>query len=281
MISFSAGREYSTLRTLNENTRERDRSLQSLASGRRAQISPAEQALSTYLLTQAGSMEQALENTQAAENLVQTAQGGLNEVNERVRDIRRLSVASANTGVYGADVQQAFQAQIQSNLQAIQNFASQTQFNGKNLLDGAHTASANAVQFQVGPDAGNTVNATLGDARTSSLGTGVVANKSLADIDLNSANGAAVAIQIADAAQVQVSQQNAGLGALQASTLRPVTRALQHRITATQESNSRLSDTDYGEERMRVLSRNILIQTGISALTHATIDRRRALALLQ
>jgi flagellin len=280
MISLSAGREYATLRNLDESTRQRDRSLQSLASGKRAEISPAEQALSAYLLTQADSLGQALENTQAAENLVQTAQGGLNEVNAQVRDIRRLSVASANTGVYGAEVQQAFQAQIQSSLQSIQNFASQTQFNGQNLLDGTHAAPAATVQFQTGPNAGDTVNTTLGNAQTSSLGTGVVANKSLADIDLNSANGAAEAIQIAEAARVEISQQSARLGALQRNTLRSNGNALQDRISATQEANSRLADTDYGAESTRSVANKILQSAGFSMLGHA-LNRDRVNALLK
>jgi flagellin len=281
MITTSTHREYGALRHLEENSRERDRSLQSLASGKRASISPAEQVLSTYLLTQADGLQQAVENTESAANLTQTAQGALNEVNDRVRDINRLAVAAANTGVLDANAQQALQAQVASNVQAIQNIASQTQFNGQNLLDGAHVSPATAVQFQTGGDAGQTVQATLGDARPSSLGTGVVANRSLADINLTTAAGAADAIEIARAARVQVSQQNAQLGALEANTLQPTVRALQHRINSALESTSRLADTDFGAETVKAISKQILIHTGLSALSQATIDRRRALALLR
>src|SRR5262245_54846254 len=129
MISFSATREVGILRNLEKNSAERDNSLQSLASGKRATISPADQALSAYLLAQAGGLEQAVENTETATNLTRTADAALIEVNERVRDINRLAIAAANTGVYDAPVQQALQAQVAGNLQAIQNIATQTQFN--------------------------------------------------------------------------------------------------------------------------------------------------------
>jgi flagellin len=281
MNSLSTHRDYGALHALETNARARDRSLQSLASGKREALSPAEQALATHLLTQADGLQQAVENTESAANVTQTAQGALSEVNDRVRDINRLAVAAANTGVYDAHVQQALQAQVASNLQSIQNFASQTQFNGQNLLDGSHASPTTAIPFQIGADAGQTVNATLGDARTATLGTGVVANRSLADIDVTSAAGAADAIEIARAARVQVSQQNAQLGALEANTLQPTVRALQHRISAAQESASRLADTDYGAETVKAISRQIIVQSGLAAISQATIDRRRALVLLR
>lgn len=278
---ISGVRENTTLRSIEQNTRTRDTALQSLASGKRKEMTPAEQALSVSLLAQAGSLVQAQENTESASYLLQTAEGALNEVSERVRDIQRLAVAAGNTGVYDAGVQQALQTQVQSNLQAIENIAAQTQFNGKNLLDGSHATPATAVTFQTGAEAGQTHATPLGDVRPSALGTGVAALKSLADIDLTSPSGSSEGMEIARAAQVQVAQQAAHMGAEEASILKPNVRALQHRIMAALESNSRIEDADFGAESMKSLSKQILVNTGIAIMSQATIDRRRVLVLLR
>lgn len=281
MISLSGSQEHAAIHRLEEHTRGRERSLQSLASGKRANLTPVEQVLSAYLMTQVDGMQQATTNSESAADVIRTAQGALQEVNDRVRDIRRLSVAAANTGVYDVGVREAFQSQVQSDLQAIQNFATQTQFNGKNLLDGTYASPAATVQFQVGPDTGQTVHTTLTDARTTSLGSSIVTGKSLADITVTTEAGASEALQLADAARVEISQQSATMGAMEANTLRPVERALQHRILALMQSHSRLADTDYAAESRSYINRQIMIETGIAAVSSAIIDRQRSLVLLR
>jgi flagellin len=92
------------------------------------------------------------------------------------------------------------------------------------LLTEAGNATANLVQvaritagqlqFQVGANAGQTVALSLNNMSITQLGTGVVAGKSLADIDVTKTGGADEALRIIDAAIAQVSKLRGDMGRL-------------------------------------------------------------------
>jgi len=83
------------------------------------------------------------------------------------------------------------------------------------------------LQFQVGGNAGQVVNASLGNIRTANLGTtSVGGGVNLSNVDVTTYAGANNAILVSDEAISQVSQLRANLGAFQKNTLESTVRYL-------------------------------------------------------
>jgi flagellin len=123
-------------------------------------------AISDRMTAQINGLNQAAQNANDGISLAQTADGALSSVSDNLQRIRELAVQSANATNSASDrasLQQEV-AQLQSEINRV---ATQTQFNGTNLLDGTFTAKA----FQVGANAGQTITiASIGSARASDLG---------------------------------------------------------------------------------------------------------------
>jgi flagellin len=90
-------------------------------------------------------MRQAVANSQDGINLIQTAEGGLNETTNILQRIRELAVQGANDTYTQAD-RQKIQEEIEQLKQELTRIASTTQFNGRTLLDGSISVSTATVQ---------------------------------------------------------------------------------------------------------------------------------------
>ncbi len=114
-------------------------SLERLSSGfqiNRGADGPAALVISEKQRAQIAGLDQAIENTEKAVAVVQTAEGALAEINNLLVKVRSLAIDSANTGVNDADALAANQAEIDNALDTINRIANNTQFATKKLLDG-------------------------------------------------------------------------------------------------------------------------------------------------
>ena len=98
---------------------------------------PAALVISEKQRAQIAGLRQAIDNSNKAVSVVQTAEGSLNEINSLLVKVRSLAVDSANTGVNDADALAANQAEIANALETINRIANNTQFGTKKLLDGS------------------------------------------------------------------------------------------------------------------------------------------------
>ncbi len=131
---------------LNRSSNAMNRSLERLSSGlkiNRGGDGPAALVISEEQRAQIAGLNQAIENTEKAVSLVQTAEGALNEINSLLVKVRSLALDSANAGVNDADALAANQAEIDNALSTIDRIANNTQFGTKKLLDGS--AGFNAI----------------------------------------------------------------------------------------------------------------------------------------
>ncbi len=156
-------------RNLNASGQLLGQALERLSSGLRinsAKDDAAGLAIAERLTTQIRGLNQAVRNANDGISLSQTTEGALAEVVNNLQRIRELAVQSAN-GTNSADDRAALDAEVQQRLAEIDRIASQTTFNGLNVLDGT---LGNAT-FQVGPEVGDTITLDLSaSARTNSLG---------------------------------------------------------------------------------------------------------------
>lgn len=120
-------------------------SLQRLSSGLQINSgadNPAGLVISQVQQAQMSGLQAAITNTSNATNVVQTADGGLNEINSLLVQIRGLAVSAANSGANDPNMLAADQAQIANALQTITSIATSTQYGSEQLLNGSNASTA-------------------------------------------------------------------------------------------------------------------------------------------
>lgn len=125
---------------LNRSTNSLNKSIERLSSGfkvNRGADGPAALVISEKQRGQIAGLRTAIDNTEKAVSVVQTAEGALNEINSILVKIRSLALDSANAGVNDEDAFAANQAEIENALDTINRIAENTQFGEKRLLDGS------------------------------------------------------------------------------------------------------------------------------------------------
>ena len=141
--------------------------------------------------------------------------------------------------------------------------------------------TSGSVQFQIGANAGQTVQVSLGNIRSTNLGADVLAGQSLATVDVSTAVGANNAIQIADRAITQISQLRASLGAFQNNTLNSTISYLGVGSENLSASESQIRDTNVAAEVVTLTKNQIIQQAATSVLAQANSQPQQILKLLQ
>lgn len=235
-----------------------------LATGLRinsAADDPAGLAISEQLRAGISGLNATITNTSRAVNLVQTAEGALNEVNTQLSEIRGLVVQAGNSAVLGDTAAGAIQQQITSAIGSINRIAETTEFAGQSLLNGEFQDE----QFAISAN-GDPATLTIPSVAADQLGQGVsTAIASLADIDVTTPEGAADALRVVDAAIDEVSSARTDLGAFQGNVLETASRSLGISRENLIISESTIRDADFADAvRQSVLSR-IGLEAGILA----------------
>ena len=123
-------------------------------------------AIADRFTSQIRGLNQAARNANDGISLAQTAEGSLASIGDNLQRIRELSVQSANATNSASD-RASLQLEVSQLVSEINRVATQTSFNGTNLLDGTFTSKV----FQVGANVGQTISvSSIGSAKTSDLG---------------------------------------------------------------------------------------------------------------
>ena len=203
--------------------------------------------------------------------MVQTAEGGLDEISNMLTRLRELSIQAASDTV--GDTERSFTDMEYQNLkQEIERISQVTEFNGTKLLAG----QGDKLDFQIGVnnddfqdrisyDVANT------NASIDSLG--------ISDITVSNKDGAQTALATIDKAIETVSGQRAGLGAIQ-NRLISTSNNLQITNENLSAANSRIRDVDYAQVSAENAKNNILSQAGTSVLAQANAQGQNALRLI-
>lgn len=146
-------------RNLSTSGGELAQSLQRLSSGLRinsAKDDAAGLAISERFTTQIRGLNQAIRNSNDGISLSQTGEGALGELTNNLQRIRELAVQAANATNSSSD-RAALNQEVQQRLAEIDRIATQTSFNGQNILDG----SFGSASFQVGANVGEAISLEL------------------------------------------------------------------------------------------------------------------------
>jgi len=162
-------------------------------------------AISNRMTSQIRGMAKAIQNTNDAISMTQTAEGAYKGVNDILARMRELSVQSA-TGTMNDNDRSSIQLEVAQLKSQIDDIATKTNHNNIKLLDG----SAQKVVIQTGTNQGDTINLNFASARTKDIGVGTRAT-------LASAGGKYVAATSFDALEDSAMYLNGvAIGASQA-----------------------------------------------------------------
>ena len=264
----------SAQRSLGINTRNLNDNLRKLSSGERitkAGDDAAGLAISENLKAQIRGMRQAKRNTGDAISMLQTAEGGMNEISNIIIRLRELSVQAASDTV-GTTERGFSDIEFQSLKEEIDRISKSTEFNGIKLLDG----TGGKLEFQIGTKNDPILDrlhydGSRADTSLESLG--------LAIDQVSTKEGAQASLKKLDDALVQINGVRANLGALQ-NRLQSTSNNLEVSDENLSAANSRIRDVDVASETADMTKNNILLQAGISVLSQANQSPNTALKLL-
>lgn len=144
-------------RVLGQNNFQLNTSLERLSTGlriNRGKDDPAGLIASENLRSEIRSTNAAISNAERADQVLNIAEGGLQEISGLLVELQGLLTATASKAGLSKEEQDANQVQIDSILQTIDRIAGQTNFQGVKLLNGnfdyqTSAVNANVSQFQV------------------------------------------------------------------------------------------------------------------------------------
>ena len=261
-------------RNLISSQREIGKSMGQLSSGSRinkAADDAAGLAISEGLKAQIRSARQANRNANDGISMVQTAEGGLNEIGNVIVRLRELGIQASSDTV--GDKERGFlNREVEQLKSEMERIANVTTWGTTKLLDG----SSPTFDFQVGlfnNDNEDRISFKAGEnvATIDALG--------LSGIDFTSKTGAQDALNLLDEAQSSVNGIRANLGGLQnrlTSTVDNLAVAEENLSSA----NSRIRDTDVAMASAEMTRNNILLQAATSTLSQANQTAGAALKLI-
>lgn len=262
------------MRNLTASQTNINNSMNKLASGsriNRAADDAAGLAISESFRAGIRSARQATRNANDGISMVQTAEGGLNEIGNIIIRLRELGIQAASDTV--GDTERSFvDKEVQQLKNELQRIASVTTWGSTKLLDG----SSPVFDYQVG-----VFNDEFGDRISFEASENVATLDALGldGLDYNSKEGAQSALELLDMAQSQTNGMRANLGALQNRLSSTVTN-LQVAEENMSAANSRIRDTDVAEASAEMTRNNILLQAGVSTLAQANSISSVALKLI-
>ena len=257
-------------------------SIQRLSSGLRvnsAKDDAAGLSIATRMDSQARGMNVAIRNANDGISMLQTAESGMQTVSDMLQRMRELTVQATNATNTSADINSLNQEYTQLS-QEVGRTISAVQFNGQTLLT---TTAAGGLDFQVGANAGQTINVgsaalNLDQSSVSAMLSGGANAASSLDINTNLNNSANLAV--IDSALQAVNDARANIGAAQ-SRFQNTINFLQSAAENQTAAKGRIMDADFASETANLSRAQILQQAGTAMIAQANQLPQGVLSLLR
>jgi flagellin len=251
-----------------------DQAVNRLSSGLRinnAWDDPAGLAISERFRAQISSMEECERNANYNINMMQTAEGALSVVDEKLIRLRSLAIEASNGALTNTD-RAALDVEYQQLVSEVNRIAQVTNYNGLNLLDGSF--STTGIKFHIG-----TYNVqdqdyyfvTFGSMTSSALG--------LTGTNVLDTLSAQNAIGSIDGAIQSKDTERTRLGGF-VNRLQSTIMQLQIARENASSSESQIRDADVAAEMSQFVRAQILMQSGISMLAQANMIPQMVAKLL-
>jgi flagellin len=249
-------------------------SMAQLASGSRINKSAddaAGLAISESFRGYIRSARQANRNANDGISMIQTAEGGLNEMGNIVVRLRELGIQAASDTV-GERERSYIDKEVQQLKSEMQRISDTTTWGTTKLLDG----SSPTFDFQVGifnNDSADRI------SYVASENVATLDSFNLSSVEYTSKEGAQDALVSLDEAQNLINDQRSNLGALQ-NRLVSTSNNLGIYEENLSAANSRIRDTDVAAATSEMAKHNIMLQASTATLAQANQNTQVALQLL-
>lgn len=260
--------------SLEKTKRAEAKTLEKLSSGSRinsASDDAAGLAISEKLKSQIVSSRQAVRNSNDGISMIQTAEGGMNEVSNILIRLRELSI-QASSDTVGDDERKFSDLEAQQLTQEINRIASSTEFNGRKLLSG----EGGQADLQVGinnVEENDRITYKVEDADLT------LSNLGIDGVSVATKDDARSNLETIDKAMMTVNGSRANLGALQ-NRLQSTVNNLEVQNENLSAANSRIRDADIATESANLAKHRILSEAGTSILAQTNSSMNSALKLV-
>lgn len=278
-MALSVRTNVSALRAIGHLTYSQNRlgsSLERISSGMRvnhASDDAAGLAVASRMDSDNTSLKQAIRNANDGISMVQTAEGGLNEIHSILVRMRELSV-QGSSGTYSSDDRALINTEFGQLASELNRIASVANFNRTSLLNSTTTN----FQLQVGISNNADNRITLDLSTLAATGAALSLN-TLFTSGITTIANAQAAISTLDSAIDGISTRRSTLGATQNRLETAVNEATNYSENLSSASSGIL-DVDYAAESSDMTRYQIMQQAGVAALGQAKAIPQSVISLL-
>lgn len=268
-------------------------SVRKLSSGLRVESAAddaAGLAIRELMRADIAALNQGVRNANDAISLIQTADGALGIIDEKLIRMKELAEQAA-TGTYNSDQRLMIESEYQAMASEITRIANATDFNGIYLLNGNLSGAEHngnglvstgklKVHFGTANDsAEDYYYVQIGTATASALGVGNNSNITNKAYTVSTQAAAQRALEGLNAAIISKDKIRANLGAMQ-NRLENTISNLQIQAENLQAAESRISDVDVATEMTEFVRNQILSQSAVAMLSQANSLPQMAMQLI-
>ena len=275
-----------SLTALESNTqvnKNLENSLEKLSSGLRinkASDDASGLAIADKLRTQANSLNQAVSNGNSAVALIQIADKAMAE-QSNILDTIKQKLIQASTATTSEEGRVAIGKDIDKLLTQLNDIATQTNYNGINLLQGKSAGEESIdLTFQMGEKSGNVAKLEANVQSNTAGLQGMSALKVSAAAGSWSAGDARAFMKDVDSALNQLNTWRSDFGSTQ-NQIESGIRNMMTQVTNIKAAESVIRDVDYAQETANFNKQNIIAQAGTYAISQANQVQQNVLKLLQ
>ncbi|MGV6995050.1 flagellin N-terminal helical domain-containing protein [Desulfovibrio sp. QI0430] len=248
-------------------------------------------AIRELMRTDIKALQQGVRNANDAISLIQTADGALGIIDEKLTRMKELA-EQASTGTYDSTQRLMIESEYQAMASEITRIANATDFNGIHLLDGNLSGDTHVgntmtstgkmkVHFGTANDsAEDYYYIQIGTSTASALGVGNETTTGRAGATISTQEAAQKALVAITNAVVSKDKIRAHLGALQ-NRLENTVSNLTTQAENLQAAESRISDVDVATEMTKFVRNQILTQSSVAMLSQANSMPKMAMQLIQ
>lgn len=280
-------------RNLNTHYNSLSDSTRKLSSGLRVETAAddaAGLAIRELMRSDVSTLQQGVRNANDGISLIQTADGALQTIDEKLIRMKELAEQAA-TGTYDSVQRSIIDSEYQAMASEITRISRATDFNNIKLLDGSLSSDTHdgsemkasgklKVHFGTGNDsAEDYYYIKIGCTTASALGLGNETPADRAGHDISTQENAQKALEAITKAIVSKDNIRADLGALQ-NRLEATISNITIQAENVQASESRISDVDVATEMTEFVRNQVLSNSAVSMLSQANQLPQMAMQLL-
>ena len=262
---------------LNKTQALLNKNIQRLSSGLRinsAADDTAGSAMATRMTNQIRGMHQANRNSRDANNLLATAEAGLNNISDLLAQMRELSVQAATDTLNDTD-RDSINLEFQSLKNELSRIANVTEHNGMNVLNGTYQTDGEFGVWRIQIGADNDADSQHEISIMNATDVGLeIDGENVVTVD-----EARTAVTALDNAIDEVNLERSYIGSEQ-NKLQFTMSNLTSTINSIETARSHIEDVDYAAEMSELSKNQILVQSSTAMLAQANMVSQNVLQLL-